>query len=130
MSLFVGILALLGNFGAHLTRLECRFSIYIKYKNVIRLEIFSRKIVLHMTNSLHCPENTRNRFAELNLKILLLLLLLLSSLKSTFSGLKYVKLPQCLMDFHDLNGILIQILIRIIWPLEKFLWDCQLGRYM
>ena len=23
------------------------------------------------------------------------------------------------MDFHDLNGILIQILIRIIWPLEK-----------
>ena len=90
MSLFVGILALLGNFGAHLTRLECRFSIYIKYKNVIRLEIFSRKILLHMTNSLHCTENTRNRFAELKLKILLLLLLLLSSLKLTFSGLKYV----------------------------------------
>jgi len=25
-----------------------------------------------------------------------------------------------LMDFHDLNGILIQILIRIIWTLEIF----------
>ena len=77
---FVRSLAFLEDFGAHSTRLACRFSIYIKYKNVIRLEIFSRKIVLQMTNSLHCPENTRNRFAELNLKILLLLLLL-SSLK-------------------------------------------------
>ena len=24
------------------------------------------------------------------------------------------------MDFNDLNGILIQILIRIIWPLKDF----------
>ena len=33
------------------------------------------------------------------------------------------------MGFHDLNGILLQSLITIIWSLE-ILWDCQLGRNM
>ena len=32
---------------------------------------------------------------------------------SIISGLKYVLLPQYLMDFHDFNFILLQILVRI-----------------
>ena len=62
MSLFVVTLAFLADFCAHSTRLTSNFSLYIKHENFIGLEIFSRKIFLHITKSLHWPANTRNRF--------------------------------------------------------------------
>ena len=90
MSLFGPYFVFLRDFGAHLTRLACRFSIYIKYKKVIGLEIFSRKILLHMTNSLHCPESARNLFAGSALHIFVVVVVVSETLKSIFSGLKYV----------------------------------------
>ena len=41
-------------------------------------------------------------------------------LKSIFSGLKYVLLPQFLMDFHDFRGILLKILVSIFWVTYYF----------
>ena len=73
MSLFGPYFVFLRDFGAHLTRLACRFCINIKYKNVIGLEIFSRKILLQTA---YIAQKVQEIDLQGRLFIFLLLLLL------------------------------------------------------